>query len=56
MKIFGIFLALLVIAMIGSAVYLAIADVSVPQTTVTKDVSGDLLPPAPAPQAPEKSK
>ncbi len=49
MKIFGIFLALLVIALTGGVIYLGITDVSVPQTTVTKDVSA-----VPAPNIPTK--
>ncbi|MBP9868112.1 MAG: hypothetical protein KBC88_04190 [Alphaproteobacteria bacterium] len=48
MKIFGIFLALLVIALTGGVIYLGIADVSVPQTTVTKDVSAIPTPETPA--------
>lgn len=54
MKIFGIFLALLVIALIGGVIYLGIADVSVPQTTVTKDVSATPAP-VPAPETPAKT-
>lgn len=53
MKIFAIFLALLVIAFVGGVIYLGIADVSVPQTTLTKDVSAASAP-VPAPETPTK--
>ncbi len=53
MKIFGIFLALLVIALTGGMIYLSAAGVSVPQTTVTKDVSA-IPAPASTPEAPTK--